>query len=158
MKDEYISISEFAKRAGVSHQAIYKRLDKDLQPWLQVADGKKSLNTKALELFESEKSATDSTEVATIKLLRKTVELLENELSVKNEQIKSRDSQIEALSERLKESHVLIDQQQKLHAANLIEEKSTAAVEVSPAADVEADPAVPKPGTKKKPWQFWKKA
>lgn len=158
MKDEYISISEFAKRAGVSHQAIYKRLDKDLQPWLQVADGKKSLNTKALEFFGSEKFATDSTEVATIKMLQKTVELLENELSIKNEQIKSRDSQIEALSERLKESHVLIDQQQKLHAANLIEEKSTAAVEVSPAADIEADPAVPKSGTKKKPWQFWKKA
>lgn len=157
MNEEYISIAEFAKRAGVSHQAIYKRLDKDLQPWLQVANGKKSLNIKALELFESEKSATDSTEVATIKLLQKSIDLLEKELAIKNEQIKSRDSQIEALSERLKESHILLDQQQHLHAANLITEKSTAALDEPRAADIE--PEQPQPTEKKrKPWQFWKKA
>ena len=39
MKEEYISISEFAKRAGVSVQAVYKRLDKDIQPWLKELNG-----------------------------------------------------------------------------------------------------------------------
>lgn len=31
MKEEYISISEFAKRAGVSRQAVYKLLSTDLR-------------------------------------------------------------------------------------------------------------------------------
>lgn len=125
MNDVYISIAEFAKRAGVSHQAIYKRLATDLQPWLHMTDGKKTINIQALELFNNEnvatKSATNSTEVATIKLLQKTVELLEKELSLKNEEIKN-------LHDRLKESHVLLDQQQHLHAANLIEERTAADV------------------------------
>ena len=138
MKEQYISISEFARRAGVSHQAIYKRLDKDLQPWLQVADGKKSLNIKALELFEVEKSATDSTESATIKLLQRTVDMLEKELDLKNKEI-------EALHARLAESHTLIDNQQRLQAATtkqslLPDQPATAPVEV-----VTVTEAVPEP-------------
>lgn len=102
MKEEYLSISEFAKRAGVSHQAIYKRLDGDLQPWLQVANGKKTLNIKALELFEQDKSATDSTEVATIKLLQKTVDMLQKELDIKNEQIKDLNDRLAETSQSLR--------------------------------------------------------
>ena len=128
MNNEYISIAEFAKRAGVSVQAIYKRLDKDFQPWLKVESGKKYLNIKALSVFKNEKT---STEVESMDALKKALDLMSDqnetlkaELAIKNEQIKSRDSQIEALSERLKESHVLLDHQQKLHAANLIEERT----------------------------------
>ena len=102
MKEEFLSISEFAKRAGVSHQAIYKRLDGDLQPWLQVANGKKTLNMKALELFEQDKSATDSTEVATIKLLQKTVDMLQKELDIKNEQIKDLNDRLAETSQSLR--------------------------------------------------------
>ena len=102
MKEEFLSISEFAKRAGVSHQAIYKRLDGDLQPWLQVANGKKTLNIKALELFEQDKSATDSTEVATIKLLQKTVDMLQKELDIKNEQIKDLNDRLAETSQSLR--------------------------------------------------------
>ena len=106
---EYIPISEFAKRAGVSQQAIYKRLDKDLNPWLKVESKKKMLNVRALELFRPEQHSTGSPELATIMLLQKTVDMLEKELEIKN-------SQIEELNSRLKESYTLIDQQQKLHA------------------------------------------
>lgn len=147
MKEEYISISEFAKRAGVSHQSIYKRLHKDLQPWLQEGAGGKKLNIKALDFFETEKSATgcatncatDSTEVATIKLLQKTVELLEKELTLKN-------TEIAELHARLKESHVLLDQQQHLQAAGLLEEKT-----VLPASVKEEELQT------KKWWQFWRR-
>ena len=106
---EYISILEFAKRAGVSHQAIYKRLDKDLQPFAKVENRKKVINTKALELFEYEKPPPDATSVATVRILEKTVEMLQNELEIKNKQI-------EELNERLKESHYLAGQGQKLIA------------------------------------------
>jgi DNA-binding protein Fis len=48
---EYLSIKEFSTSAGVSPQAIYQRLDKDLKPYLKDFKGKKSLNIQALELF-----------------------------------------------------------------------------------------------------------
>lgn len=149
MKDEYISIPEFAKRAGVSHQAIYKRMDKDLQPWLQVADGKKSLNIRALSLFESEKSATEvATLVATVNLLQKTVELLEKELSLKNDEIRE-------LHSRLKETSQIAANAQQLHAVDLMPEKLTAAVDESGEAVINPEPAQPAE-KKKKLWQFWK--
>ena len=124
MKEEYLSISEFAKRAGVSVQAVYKRLGKDLQPWLRVENGKKTLNSKALQVFSGEKS---STEVESVDALKKALELiadqnetLKAELAIKNEHIREQSRQIAEISERLKESHLLIDHQQKLTAAGLL--------------------------------------
>lgn len=150
MKDEYISISEFAKRAGVSVQAVYKRLDKDFKPWLKVENGRKALNIKALEIFKGEKN---STEVESIEAILRMVSMLEKELEIKNEQIRSRDRQIEDLSERLRESHLLLNQQQHLHAADLLETK------------IEEQEQPPKEQQKqegvdlkeeKNWWQFWK--
>ncbi len=41
MNDEYISISEFAKRAGVSRPTIYSKLDNELSNFCKVVKGKK---------------------------------------------------------------------------------------------------------------------
>lgn len=46
--DEYISVSEFADRAGCSKQAVYQQLNKKLKPYVKVIDGKKTINSKAL--------------------------------------------------------------------------------------------------------------
>lgn len=140
MKDEYISVSEFAKKAKVSHQAIYKRLDKDLQPWLQVANGKKMLNIKALELFEETKTATNSTEVATVKLLQKTVDILQKELEEKDRQIREKDHQIAQL-------HKLFDQEQQLR---MVTERKFQLLEQQ--QEKEDKELV----EDKKWWQFWK--
>lgn len=117
MKEEYISISEFAKRANVSHQYIYKRLDKELQPYLQLVEGKKALNIKALQLFNTTEVATNATKVATenqeikdlIELLQEQQRTLKQELDIKNEQIRD-------LSQSNRQQLQLIDQQQKLQA------------------------------------------
>lgn len=117
MKEEYISISEFAKRANVSHQYIYKRLDKELQPYLQLVEGKKALNIKALQLFNVTEVATNATKVATenqevkdlIELLQEQQKVLKQELDIKNEQIRD-------LSQSNRQQLQLIDQQQKLQA------------------------------------------
>lgn len=98
MNKEYISISEFAKAVGVSHQVIYKRLDKDLQPWLYVANGKTQLNIKALELFYVEKVATNSTKSATEST---TVKVLIRELEFKNKEIEQLREDNRRLSEKL---------------------------------------------------------
>lgn len=116
-KEEYISISEFSKRANVSHQYIYKRLDKELQPFLKVVAGKKALNIKALQLFNATENETNATIVATenkevrdlIELLQEQQRTLKQELDIKNEQIRD-------LSQSNRQQLQLIDQQQKLQA------------------------------------------
>lgn len=128
---EYISISEFAKRAGVSRQAVYKRMD-ELNRWLKVDNGKKTIDIKALEIFNGTKT---TTEVDNSEALLRMVSMLEKELEIKNKQI-------EELNARLKESHILIDQQQKLHAI----------AEVTQPEPLEADPVEPAE-EKKKWWQ-----
>lgn len=126
MKDEYISITEFAKRAGVSRQAVYKRLSTDLSTEFTEVDNQKMIKVSALRLFAVNQvvnetvNQVDSNSNENEPLLR-TISMLEKELSIKNQQIESQNRQLEDYSNRLKESHLLIDQQQKLQA---ISEKS----------------------------------
>lgn len=136
MNDEYISIAEFAKRAGVSVQAIYKRLSTDLSTEFKLVENKKMLKTKALEKFglnqvENQVEKVEN-QVETINLLKKTIDLLEKELSLKNKEI-------EELHNRLRESHAMVQHQQELHAGTIQQQIS--------------DGAIPE---KKKKW-FWQK-
>ena len=153
MKEEYISISEFAKRAGVSHQAIYKRLNKDLQPWLQVASGKKSLNIRALELFEGENFATVSTEVAAIQALTKELDFKNREIEQLSEENKRLSEQLLALSDKVGTTLQTITQTQladkMIEGKKMIDEKTTAAADEPTAAVAEPEP-------KKKKRLFWK--
>lgn len=104
MSNEYISVSEFAKRAGLSKQAIYKRLSTDLSMYMKVVDGRKMLKSSALEHIKSKQEYNQSVnQTDTIDLLKKTIEMLEKELAAK-------DKQIDALQQ-------MVDQEQKLHAA-----------------------------------------
>lgn len=50
---EFITIADFADRAGVTPQAIYKRVDKDLQPFVKLVEGRKTIDTSALTLFNT---------------------------------------------------------------------------------------------------------
>lgn len=154
MKEEYISISEFAKRAGVSRPTIYNRLDGDLSSFCKTVKGKKTINIAALSLFGVKESVKDFT---SIEALKSAVDVLQKQTDMLQKQLDIKDLQIKELQDRLKESHVLLDQQQHLHAANLLEEKSSAALDEPTAAVI--DPEQPEPTEKrKKPWQFWKKA
>ena len=38
--NEYMSVSEFATRAGCSKQAVYQQLNKRLKPYVKAIDGK----------------------------------------------------------------------------------------------------------------------
>lgn len=46
--DEYLLVSEFADCVGCSKQAVYQALNKKLNPYVKVIDGKKAINSKAL--------------------------------------------------------------------------------------------------------------
>ena len=53
VKKEYISIKEFAARAGVSVQAVYKRLDTSFKKNVKVVRGRKMLDVQALQLYDA---------------------------------------------------------------------------------------------------------
>lgn len=100
-KDRYISIADFAKEAGVSKQAVYSRLkSQDLNKFIKLENGKKLINTKALELFN-----------------KSSFNQVEQDLeSTEREYIESLKKQIEELQRDKQELYRLLDQQQQLTA------------------------------------------
>ena len=105
MKNKYISVSEFAKAAGVSKQAVYSRMkSQDLNKFIKLENGKKLINTKALELFNKSSSQSSFNQVE---------QGLE---STEREYIESLKKQIEELQRDKQELYRLLDQQQQLTA------------------------------------------
>ena len=104
-KDRYISIADFAKEAGVSKQAVYSRMkSQDLNKFIKLENGKKLMNTKALELFNKSSSQSSFNQ-------------LEQGLeSTEREYIESLKKQIEELQRDKQELYRLLDQQQQLTA------------------------------------------
>lgn len=160
---EYISIADFAERAGVSKQAVYQRLNKSLKTYVKDVDGKKSINIRALEdlygidacsrleqdiqgEFKGVEQGID--QVKEDQLINKLVETLQEELKNKEQQINEKDIQI-------KELHNLLDQQQKLTAMDRqriteLEDK------LANVLDQSADETEETTTIQKKWWQFWK--
>lgn len=116
-KDEYISISEFAERAGVSKAYIYKAIKDRLQPYYKEVDNQKRLNIKALEFFSSTNMSTISTNNSTDKdTLKELIEILQEQQSTLKNELDIKNEQIRALNNSNSQQLQLIDQQQKLQA------------------------------------------
>ena len=104
-KDRYISIADFAKEDGVSKQAVYSRMkSQDLNKFIKLENGKKLINTKALEFFNKSSSQSSFNQVE---------QGLE---STEREYIESLKKQIEELQRDKQELYRLLDQQQQLTA------------------------------------------
>lgn len=89
--DEYISVSEFADRAGCSKQAVYQSLNKRLKPYVKVIDGKKSINSRALrEIYGKEVQPENQSVVKEVdqELNKELIELLRSQIEEKDQQIK----------------------------------------------------------------------
>lgn len=98
---ELISVKEYAKRNNISTQAVYKKLDNELKPFLEVKGKRKYIRVEEQE----EKQETETQESKR----DKAIELLE-------EQLKSKDKQIEELQQLLHQQQFLT-----LQANNKIE-------------------------------------
>ena len=87
--DKYISIKEFADEAGVSVQAVYKRLERDLKQFTEVKNGQKTISAEALKLFPfrpySTKGAKESQDKQS-EFLSELLNQLTNQLKIKDEQ------------------------------------------------------------------------
>lgn len=147
---EKIGITEFAKRANVSRQAVYKRLtniDDNLIKYVNTVDGKKMLDIQALKDIygiEVDKKVDkndnlestgcqsnvnlDNHENKVEDMLLKQIENLQQEIKIKNEQIE--------------QLHKLLDQEQQLR---MVSEQKILQIEESNQNSKEK---------KKKWWQF----
>lgn len=137
--DDYISIREFAERAGVSPQSVYKALTTKLSTYVQQVDNHRMLSIKALfEVYgvevdnqvDNQNNQVDN-QVATLEALVKT---LQEQVDDLRKQVEVKDQQIESL-------HRMMEQQNALAMA----EKGV----VLHLTDGEA--------SKKKWYQFWKR-
>lgn len=134
---QYITVKEFAQRAGVSIQSVYQSLNKRLKPYLKIVDNRKMLNMKALEeiygisdIKEVEQSVEQENKVD----LNELINILKAQLEIKDKQIAEKDRQ-------LAEMQKLVDQEQQLalkaqNRLEKLEQKSNQdAVEPEPAGD-----------------------
>ena len=127
-KTDYISIKDFAERAGVSRQGVYQRLTKDLSEYCQVVDGKKVIHTDALALFADNKTVNEQD------FVNDYVNALKDQLADKQEHIETltlqlaeKDKQIAGLQAEIANKGNMSDKlaqmlenQQKLNAMNLL--------------------------------------
>lgn len=172
MGEEFLTVKDFAEKAGVSVQSVYKKLGKvnnPIQRYLKVVDGVKYINCVALDVLYSAGSISKEEEVEQEIQKVEAVEedkkikssydrlldILENQLEEQREQLKEKDKQIAEQAEQIKglvarlaESNSIISNQQQLTAMNI---KSISVDENNTASTQEEEAAQPQP----KKRHFW---
>ena len=126
---EYLTVSEYAEIKGISKQAVYQQLNKQLKEFLILVNGKKCVNISILTADELEKLKLLKQPVDKVKQveLNQLQALLENQLAEKDKVIESLLKQNEALQEQNTRLTELLHNSQVLLAAEkqlLIQEPS----------------------------------
>lgn len=148
--EQYITVSEFSKRANVTRQYVYQQLDKKLKEFVKVVDNKKMLNIKALELFNQGEDC---------KVVEQQFsQQLNNQVDILNKQIESLLDQLKAKDEQIKDLSTMVKQEQALHLATqqklLLLEQKQEHQEQPKEEDTQLDQPVE--SAKKQWWKFWK--
>lgn len=135
MDQQYLTVKQFAERAGVSTQRVYQLLTKSLQEFTKTEHGKKYISIEGLRVFE--KDSLQEVASSETEILRETVEVLRRQLAIKDEQLAAKDKQIGDLTAALlssQEQHKALTDAlttaQALHAGT-IQERLTAQVDSS---------------------------
>lgn len=151
---EYLSIKDFAEKAGVTKQAVYSRLSsQELSSFIQVEQGKKTISIKALPLFSNKHGgqvdSKESIKSFQDELMQNLIITLQKQLEEKDKQIAEKDKQISDLTQALLNEQKALQQANTLHAgtmrASLVE--STTGVDPEPEREVES----------KRRWKWWKR-
>ena len=121
-KQEYMTISEFARLTGKSRTTVYKYLDSFLSTYVQQdAQGRKVISRAAVRVFESieagkvvqDERIDERTEKRSDEQINgqvgQVIEALKEQLRVKDEQLRAKDEQIQSL-------HEILSRQQQLAA------------------------------------------
>ena len=117
METEYLSIKDFAQKAGVSQQAIYKQVERKLKGYIKLVDNQKMIDIRALqEVYGVEVEQPIQPKVEQVEqpiqpnfdsILSQNQQMID----MLKEQLEAKDKQIESLQK-------LLDQEQHLNAMN----------------------------------------
>lgn len=158
MKDEYISVSEFARRAGVTKQSVYQRIQGRLKKYVKDLNGQKVIHIKALnevygvDLEQGLEQGLEqdlnkgSQEKNVIEMA--VIDMLRAELETKNQQLQEKDKQIASLTAALENTTQALNVAQALHAGTMQQQLSPGSdqsQELEPVIDVAAQAATPEP-------------
>ena len=121
---KYISVAEYAEMFGISTQAVYKRMNTHLQPFVVVIAKKKYIDISALELEPqpaTEQPCNQPNQPTNQPRNQPLQPILEQELAEKNKQIESLLRQIDVLTQQnsnltelLRNSQVLLAAEKKI--------------------------------------------
>ena len=150
-KQEYISISEFARATGRSRTTVYKYLDSFLSTYVQEdAQGKKVISRAAIEAFKSidagkvvqeDCSGERAEKRPDVQANEQVIEALKEQLRVKDQQIEEKDRQIQGLHEILsRQQQLAAIQEQRIIQLTAAEPEEAAAVEHEGSESEAADP------------------
>lgn len=117
--EEYISVSEYARKEGISVQAVYKRLNSSLKQYLIIKNGKKYINTSCFMENSSSKSLNEDLNI----------------INILNNQLKEKDKQIEALQRQNEALTNALTAAQALHAGTMQEIKEISVNEDKASSD-----------------------
>ena len=100
MKDELLSVSDFAKKLNISVQAVYKQLNGKLKPYLTIVNGKKMLQAQALEVLRDDAEIQPDANNILITSLQTQIQLLNEQIIDLKEQRQLKDDLIDKLTQQ----------------------------------------------------------
>lgn len=126
-KTNYLKISDFATKAGVSRQTIYNDLTGKLTDFVKVIDGIKMLDIQALSLY-GVKDTVKLDSQFTVKFDNDLTAFLQSQIEEKDKQIESLYKLLDKEKEAVKEKDIQIQEyaehirQQEKRLADLLEQ------------------------------------
>lgn len=126
-EENFLTVKQFAERAGISTQRVYQLLAKDLQSYCKVIGNTKYINISALERFTTKPICKDLQEnlpsdlQALTKALQDQIDTLQKHNDLLTQQLEVKDKQINTLTESLQATTAALSSAQALHAGTLQE-------------------------------------
>lgn len=163
MKDEYISVSEFARRAGVTKQSVYQRIQGRLKNYVKDLNGQKVIHIKALnevygiDLEQGLEQDLNKDSQGQNQVNLAVIEMLRAELEEKNRQLREKDQRITELTDRITEMGKAA---QALHAGTMQAQLGPGpdrSQEPEQVITVEDRPAAPAEPDRKRHWWPWRR-
>ena len=134
MEKDYITISEAAAIAGVSTQAIYKRLTTSLQPYVATVNGRKMIHINAMAVlsptidnqppttndskFTNGYQPTQHPDITSelLQTITNTLEALQSQIETRDRQISELTALLDKALNSLQQVHYIIAQNNRLEA------------------------------------------
>ncbi len=128
---DFLTVKEFAEKAGITTQRVYQLLAKDLQSYCKVIANTKYIHISALERFTTKPICKDLQEdlpsdlQAFTKSLQDQIDTLQKHNDLLTKQLEVKDRQIDTLTESLRASAAALTSAQALHAGTIQERLTT---------------------------------